>query len=243
MLLYSWESSGSPSSELACCWPESAPSSVDVVAGLITLHRNIGPVGCHLIQRSHGGALSPQHLTYIHTDADLPPVAVIDRSPIGTAHKIFFVVIALLGAAAWGIIALVRGEEVNAMWIVVAAICTYIIAYRFYARLIECQDRQAPRRSRHARRDWTTAPTTCRGPAGAVRPPFRRHRRRRTAGRAGARGPDGLSARHHVDHLRRGARGRRAGLPGAVDLHPPAAAESWARWPATRSAWSAASPR
>lgn len=43
----------------------------------------------------------------------------------------------MLGAAAWAIIAFARGETVNAVWIVVAAICTYLIGFRFYARLIE----------------------------------------------------------------------------------------------------------
>jgi Carbon starvation protein CstA len=77
------------------------------------------------------------HLSYLHTGADLPPVAVIDHSPIGTRHKITFGVIAVLGAVAWAIIALVRGETVNAVWFVVAALCTYVIAYRFYGRLVE----------------------------------------------------------------------------------------------------------
>src|SRR6201987_683566 len=77
------------------------------------------------------------HVSYIHADADLPPVAVIDRSPIHTRHKIIFGVIALLGAVAWAVIAFARGESVNAVWFVAAAICTYVIAYRFYARLIE----------------------------------------------------------------------------------------------------------
>ncbi len=40
---------------------------------------------------------------------------------------------------AWTIIAFVRGETVNAVWFVVAAICTYVIGYRFYARLIEAK--------------------------------------------------------------------------------------------------------
>ena len=77
------------------------------------------------------------HVSYIHTDADLPAVAIIDRSPIRTRHKIIFGVIAVSGAVAWAIIAFVRGETVNAVWFVVAAICTYVIGYRFYARLIE----------------------------------------------------------------------------------------------------------
>ena len=76
-------------------------------------------------------------VSYIHTDTDLPPVAIVDRSPITVRHRIVFGIIALIGAIAWAIIAFARGETVNAVWFVVAAICTYIIAYRFYARLIE----------------------------------------------------------------------------------------------------------
>jgi carbon starvation protein len=76
-------------------------------------------------------------ITYVRTDPDLPPVAIIDRSPITTKHKIVFGVIALLGAIAWAMIAFFRGETINAVWFVIAAICTYLIGYRFYARLIE----------------------------------------------------------------------------------------------------------
>jgi len=77
------------------------------------------------------------HVSYIRTDTDLPPVAIIDRSPITFRHKIIFGTIAVIGAIAWAIIAFVRGETVNAVWFVIAAICTYIIGFRFYARLIE----------------------------------------------------------------------------------------------------------
>src|SRR6478736_4013828 len=77
------------------------------------------------------------HVTYIRTDKDLPPVAVIDRSPITTKHKIVFGIIAVLGAVAWAIIAFFSGETINAVWFVIAAVCTYVIGYRFYARLIE----------------------------------------------------------------------------------------------------------
>ncbi|WP_137146995.1 carbon starvation CstA family protein [Mycolicibacterium sp. CR10] len=76
-------------------------------------------------------------ITYIRTNKDLPPVAVIDRSPIKAKHRIIFAVIALAGAVAWAIIAFFRGETVNAVWFVIAAICTYVIGFRFYARLIE----------------------------------------------------------------------------------------------------------
>ena len=78
-----------------------------------------------------------EHVSYIRTDAELPPVAVIDSSPITIRHKIFFGLIAVIGASAWAIIAFARGETVNAVWFVIAAICTYIIGFRFYARLIE----------------------------------------------------------------------------------------------------------
>src|SRR5947199_7449889 len=76
-------------------------------------------------------------ITYVTTDSDLPPVAIIDRSSITTKHKIVFGIIALFGAIAWAIIAFFRGETVNAVWFVIAAICTYVIGFRFYARLIE----------------------------------------------------------------------------------------------------------
>ncbi|MEQ6326414.1 carbon starvation CstA family protein [Mycobacterium canetti] len=77
------------------------------------------------------------HASYVRTDADLPPVAILDRSPITLRHKIFFVAVAVIGALAWTVVAFFRNEPVNAVWIVVAAGCTYIIGFRFYARLIE----------------------------------------------------------------------------------------------------------
>jgi carbon starvation protein len=40
---------------------------------------------------------------------------------------------AILGAASLGILALDRGEQVNALWLVTAALCTYALAYRFYS--------------------------------------------------------------------------------------------------------------
>src|SRR5579872_4437108 len=42
----------------------------------------------------------------------------------------------LLGTISFGIVALTRGEPVNAAWLVVAAACIYFIAYRFYALYI-----------------------------------------------------------------------------------------------------------
>ncbi|MFF2650175.1 carbon starvation CstA family protein [Streptomyces sp. NPDC058045] len=44
--------------------------------------------------------------------------------------------VALVGAAAWGVVALSRGEDVSAIWLVAAALGSYAIAYRFYSRFI-----------------------------------------------------------------------------------------------------------
>ncbi|MFH9421588.1 carbon starvation CstA family protein [Streptomyces sp. NPDC017529] len=44
--------------------------------------------------------------------------------------------VALAGAAGWTLLALSRGEQVSAAWMVAAALGTYAIAYRFYARFI-----------------------------------------------------------------------------------------------------------
>jgi carbon starvation protein len=44
--------------------------------------------------------------------------------------------VALLGAFAWGMVALARGEEISALWLVLAALGSYAIAYRFYSRFI-----------------------------------------------------------------------------------------------------------
>ncbi|WP_197671765.1 carbon starvation CstA family protein [Devriesea agamarum] len=45
--------------------------------------------------------------------------------------------IALLGGIAWFMLAIYRGESVNAIWFVFAAVCSYFIAYRFYAKYIQ----------------------------------------------------------------------------------------------------------
>ncbi|MGW3470146.1 carbon starvation CstA family protein [Saccharopolyspora sp. NPDC000995] len=47
-----------------------------------------------------------------------------------------WVLVAVVGAVSWGVIALVRGEEISAAWLVFAALASYAIAYRFYARFI-----------------------------------------------------------------------------------------------------------
>lgn len=44
--------------------------------------------------------------------------------------------LSLTGAVAFGVIALRRGETINAAWLLTAAICTYLVGYRFYSKII-----------------------------------------------------------------------------------------------------------
>ena len=44
--------------------------------------------------------------------------------------------VALVGALCWGMLALSRGETINAGWMLFAAIASYAIAFRFYAKFI-----------------------------------------------------------------------------------------------------------
>lgn len=50
--------------------------------------------------------------------------------------QLLWVAIAVLGAGAVGGIALHRGESINAIWFITAAVCVYALAYRFYSAWI-----------------------------------------------------------------------------------------------------------
>jgi carbon starvation protein len=54
----------------------------------------------------------------------------------GMQAKLLWAAVVALGAVSFGIVALSRGETINAAWLVIAAICIYFIAYRFYALFI-----------------------------------------------------------------------------------------------------------
>jgi len=54
----------------------------------------------------------------------------------GIKSKLMWAGIAVLGAVSFGIVALSRGETISAAWLVIAALCIYLIAYRFYALFI-----------------------------------------------------------------------------------------------------------
>ena len=50
--------------------------------------------------------------------------------------KVLWLVIALLGAGAYATLALRRGEHLNSIYILVAALCSYAIGFRFYSKWI-----------------------------------------------------------------------------------------------------------
>src|SRR6185503_20395712 len=55
------------------------------------------------------------------------------RKPLS---MLLWALIAAAGAAGFAVLALHRGETVSAAWMVIAAVCTYLIGYRFYSRFI-----------------------------------------------------------------------------------------------------------
>ncbi|MBM4194273.1 MAG: carbon starvation protein A [Gemmatimonadetes bacterium] len=52
------------------------------------------------------------------------------------SQKAIFGLIAVIGAGALGYIAVTRGETIGAGWLLTAAICIYLIAFRFYSKII-----------------------------------------------------------------------------------------------------------
>lgn len=65
-----------------------------------------------------------------------------------------WIAIAIAGAVAFAMLALSQGEHVNAVWLVIAAVACYSIAYRFYSlfiarRVFELDDRRLTPAERH----------------------------------------------------------------------------------------------
>jgi carbon starvation protein len=61
--------------------------------------------------------------------------------PAGTGRRgglstVIWIAVSIVAAVCWGVIALVRGEEISAVWLLGAALGSYAIAYRFYSRFI-----------------------------------------------------------------------------------------------------------
>ena len=49
---------------------------------------------------------------------------------------VVWILVGVLGAFALGFVATARGEPVNALWIVIAAVCVYLVGYRYYSLFI-----------------------------------------------------------------------------------------------------------
>ncbi len=57
-------------------------------------------------------------------------------STTGPAGKLLWALVAVIGACCLGVVALRRGEPINAIWLVAAAISVFVIGYRFYGTFI-----------------------------------------------------------------------------------------------------------
>ncbi|MEP7035108.1 MAG: carbon starvation CstA family protein, partial [Actinomycetota bacterium] len=64
------------------------------------------------------------------TSADQMAPKITPRSAAGWGA------VAIVGATCWTVLALKRGENVSALWILFAALSSYAIGYRFYARFL-----------------------------------------------------------------------------------------------------------
>ena len=93
---------------------------------------------------------------------------VLGRKMMSLVEKLIWTAVAVVGAVAFAVVALTRGEPVNAAWLVVAAVCIYFIAYRFYALfIVDQRARRRPEARRRRPTGTTTASTTCRPTAGS----------------------------------------------------------------------------
>ncbi|WP_165068218.1 carbon starvation CstA family protein [Marisediminicola senii] len=79
----------------------------------------------------------PGQTIELHTDPSLPPVGLRQKPKWTPLSIALWIGIALIGALGWVMIAIVRGDEVNSIWFVAAAVGTFLIGYRFYSRFIE----------------------------------------------------------------------------------------------------------
>ncbi|MFW3170792.1 carbon starvation CstA family protein [Geodermatophilus sp. CPCC 206100] len=76
-----------------------------------------------------------------------PPGGDVRRRP-SLKSVVVWLLVAAVGAVAWTVLALARGETVSALWILFAALSSYAIAYRFYSkfiarRVLQVDDRRA----------------------------------------------------------------------------------------------------
>src|SRR6201988_4402206 len=79
---------------------------------------------------------------------------------MGWWKKLLWIVVAVLGTWAVAVLALSRGEQINALWIVIAGFCAFSISYRFYSKwlatkvLVLNEERATPAVLRNDNKDY-----------------------------------------------------------------------------------------
>lgn len=73
----------------------------------------------------------------------LMPVTVVSPAPPAPSlwpaswgARLLWLAVALTGGLCLGAVAVRRGEPLNSLWLIVAAVCTYLVGFRFYAKAI-----------------------------------------------------------------------------------------------------------
>src|SRR5919108_1521008 len=91
------------------------------------------PVRSRTTDNGSSGSNLCSNLNIGKRDRNLRPVVLPMRRPLSV---VVWALIAVLGAIAFGVLALARGETINAAWLLIAAVCTYVIGYRFYSKFL-----------------------------------------------------------------------------------------------------------
>ncbi|MGP5577027.1 carbon starvation CstA family protein [Corynebacterium flavescens] len=76
-------------------------------------------------------------IDFVEVKGEKKPINVRPQRVIGKVETFVILVAAVVAAAGWGVLALHRGETISSVWLVLAAIGSYVIGYTLYARLIE----------------------------------------------------------------------------------------------------------
>ena len=124
----------------------------------------------------------------------------------GRFAVLIWIAVGVLGAAAFGVIALSRGESISAAWLVVAGVCSYLIAYRFYSRYLAYtvfgSDYCRATPAEGLKTAMIFSPRT----SGSLRASFLRHLGSRTVSRPDTRRAVRFSAGYDLAHRWRRAR-------------------------------------
>src|SRR4029077_7156064 len=118
--------------------------------------------------------------------------------------KLLWFAVTLLGLGSIAILAMSRGEQVSALWIIVAGLCAFAVSYRFYSKwlankvLVLNNDRAAPALGKRGRKNFLPGE-----PMDGFRSSLRCYRGPWAARRTGPGGAVWFSSRHALDIDRR----------------------------------------